>query len=152
MILDSLKNFKTYTGLHDRFAKVAEFLDKTELNTLADGRYEIDGKDVYVTIGNYALKTPEVAALEAHDNFIDIQVVIDGSEGFGWLFRENCKSPRGEMNLEKDIIFYNDRPSASVAADAGEFVIFFTDDAHAPLTDTGAERKDVRKCVFKVRN
>lgn len=151
MILDSLKNFRTYAGLHERFALVADFLEKNDLAALADGKYEIDGDNVYMKLGTYALKTPENAALEAHDNYIDIQVVVDGSEGFGWRFREQCDSPRGEMNLEKDIIFYNDRPSATVTAKDGEFVIFFTDDAHAPLTDTGLARKDVRKCVFKIK-
>ncbi len=150
MILDSLKNFKTYTGMHERFALVADFLDKTDLAAMADGKYEIDGKNVFVTVGTFALKDPAVAALEAHDNYIDIQVVVRGTEGFGWRFREECAAPRGEMNLEKDIIFFNDRPSATVTANGGEFVIFFTDDAHAPLTGTG-KPEDVRKCIFKVK-
>lgn len=151
MILDSFQNFKTYVGLHERFAIVADFLAKNDLASMEDGKYEIDGKNVFVTIGTYALKTPENAALEAHDNYIDIQGVLNGAEGFGWKWREHCTDPRGEMNLEKDIVFYNDKPSATVTATEGEFVIFFTDDAHAPLTDTGSGRQDVRKCIFKVR-
>ncbi len=151
MILDQLKNLKSYAALNPRIGQVVSFLENTDLAGLADGRYEIDGKDVYVTVGTYPLKNPADAALEAHDNYIDIQAVIDGSEGFGWRWREHCTQPRGEMNTVKDIIFYEDRPSATVTANSGEFVIFFTDDAHAPLTDTGSDRKDVRKCVFKVK-
>lgn len=41
MIHDTLKNFRRYLPLHPRFGRVADFLEKTDLNALADGRVDI---------------------------------------------------------------------------------------------------------------
>lgn len=151
MILDSTDNFGKYTCLHERFAQVAEFLARVDLVGMADGQYELDGTNLYLTVGTHALRRRQEAALEAHDNYVDIQVVISGEEGFGWRFRKECAAPRGEMDREKDIIFYDDTPSASVRAHGGQFVIFFPDDAHAPLTECGEGCGKVRKLVFKIK-
>lgn len=147
MIFDRLDNLKLYTEVHPGFAKAVAFIGQTDLAQLADGRYEIDGNDIFVTIGTYALKTPADASLEAHDNYIDIQVVVDGVEDYGWRARKSCTSPRGEIDTQKDMLFFDDLPSATFTAGAGEFCVFLPEDCHAPLTGSG----EVRKCVFKIK-
>ncbi len=147
MIVDSLANLDFYGPLNGRFAKALAYLRGVDLKALPEGKYEIDAEEVYMMISERDLKKKADAAMEAHDRYIDIQVVVDGHEGFGWKYRNECTSPRGEMNTVKDIIFYDDEPSTYFELKAGEAAIFFPDDAHAPLVGEG----HVKKCVIKVK-
>ena len=146
MIFDALSNEACYEALNPRFAKAFAYLKTVDLATIAEGKYEIDGQEVFMSVMERDLKTPEQAALEVHDKYIDIQVVIAGVESFGWKDRRACASPRGEMSVEKDILFYDDKPSTYFSLMPGEFAIFFPGDAHAPLVGDGR----IKKCVIKV--
>lgn len=147
MILDSLANLDFYGPLNGRFAKALAYLRGADLEALEEGKYEIDGEEIYMMISERELKNKADAAMEAHDRYIDIQVVITGREGFGWKDRSLCTAPRGEMNTAKDILFYDDAPTTYVELSAGQAAIFFPDDAHAPLVGEGK----VKKCVVKVK-
>jgi len=84
--------------------------------------------------------------LETHRQYIDIQYVIAGVEEMGWKSRTQCHERYGSYDAEKDIEFFSDRPDTYVTVQSGELVIFFPDDAHAPLIGTG----EVHKVVVKV--
>ena len=64
----------------------------------------------------------------------------------GWKARSRCLQPHEQYDAEKDIEFFDDVPDTYVTVLPGEFVVFFPDDAHAPLIGTGA----VHKVVIKV--
>ncbi|MFR5871384.1 MAG: YhcH/YjgK/YiaL family protein [Alistipes sp.] len=89
------------------------------------------------------------APLEAHDRYIDVQIPlrVRGEERFGWRPRERCILPRGEFDEAADIVFFDDKPSCYVSLHPGEFVVFFPEDAHAPLIGSG----NVRKAILKIR-
>ena len=146
MVFDALSNGELYNTLNPRFAKAFAYLKTIDLASLAEGKYEIDGKEIFMSVMERDLKTPEQAALEVHDKYIDIQVVVAGQESFGWKDRKACASPRGEMSAEKNILFYDDKPSTYFSLLPGEFSIFFPGDAHAPLVGHGR----IKKCVIKV--
>ena len=55
--------------------------------------------------------------------------------------------PDGEMNTEKDILFYKDPVGVTITAKPGEVITFDTDTAHAPLIGEGK----IHKAIFKVR-
>ena len=59
MIIDKIENLKNYVSLNPYFAKVVEFLEKTDLNSLENGKHEIDGKDCFVNIMDTKGKTNE---------------------------------------------------------------------------------------------
>ncbi len=65
------------------------------------------------------LKKPEEAKLEVHDAYIDVQVVVRGTESFGWSEREALRRPCGPFDAEKDIRFYDDAPPDLLHARAG---------------------------------
>lgn len=147
MILDSLANIELYNSMNKHFAKTCEYLRSVDLTTLAEGKYPIDGDNVFMLVNERDLKKPADAALEIHNEYIDIQIVVKGTEGFGWKDRALCTAPRGEYSAEKDILFYEDKPSTYFTLNGGEIAIFFPGDAHAPLVGEG----HVRKAIVKVR-
>lgn len=155
MIHDSLgRSTEKYYGLHPLFRTAFEYID-SHLDELADpasdGRHPVMGDDLFLLVGSHPLRRQEEAALEAHDRYIDLQVMIAGAENFGWAQRTACVEPRGPFDEAGDIILYNDLPTSIATALAGEFVIFFPDDAHAPLIRPEGVNGCSRKAIVKIR-
>lgn len=144
MILDSLHNAAFYNALHPRFAKAFEYF-LTHPNQ-QDGVYEVCGRDIYITYTSTALREQCGAMLEAHDRYIDIQIVLSGCETYGFASRGALRGVSGESDLDRDLLFYTDSIENMIPVNAGQLVIFFPSDAHAPLIGHGM----VRKAIIKV--
>ena len=147
MILDTLKNRERYYPLCPRLRTAFEWLDRTDVASLEVGRHEIDGSDIFVNVSELELRPRSAAALEVHNEYIDIQVVFGGQEEFGWSPRSVLRQPRAEFDGEKDIQFFEDEPQTFYTVREGEFTILMPEDAHAPMLGTG----HVRKLIFKIR-
>lgn len=147
MIIDSLANADRYFSVHPSFAKAFEYLRAQDLNALEPGKYVIEEGVLNLAVSAKDGVTADAAKFEAHDKFIDIQFVISGSEQMGWSDRSLCTSPTAEYNPEKDVIFFNDKPQMYFGLNAGQFVIFFPEDAHAPMIGEGL----IKKLVVKVK-
>nr|WP_160711897.1 YhcH/YjgK/YiaL family protein [Halodesulfovibrio sp. MK-HDV] len=80
MILDVLEHAARYESLSPYFADAFAFLRRGDLRELADGQYEIVGRSLFATVVHQKGKAVEDAKLEAHDEYIDIQFVIQGNE------------------------------------------------------------------------
>ncbi|MGE0079476.1 MAG: YhcH/YjgK/YiaL family protein [Bacteroidales bacterium] len=145
MIVAPLNEFGTYVNLHPLFERVEQALITLDFSKPGEKIY-IDGEKLIAIPSFNKTKTKEEAALEAHNRYIDIQICLQGEETMGWKNREECDSPKGEFNEEKDIIFYNDSPLNYIKVPANYFAIFFPNDAHAPLIGEGM----IKKVVFKV--
>lgn len=146
MIIDTLANADKYSGLHPRFAAAFAFLRRPGLATLPLGRHTIEGDDLFVILSRSRGRSRSEARLEAHRQYIDIQLVISGIDEMGWRPRASCGNPSVPYSPEKDIEFFDDAPETWVATPAGAFCLFFPDDAHAPLVGEG----EIHKAVVKV--
>ena len=126
MIVDTLSGSGRYDALHPRFKKAFDYA-VARMDTLAPGKYAIDGDDLYIVISEGLLRPEQEAPLEAHDRYIDVQIPlrVRGEERFGWRPRERCILPRGEFDEAADIVFFDDKPSCYVSLHPGEFVVFF---------------------------
>ena len=92
----------------------------------------------------------EEAKYEAHENYTDIQYVIDGTEVMTYAPVESLK-PDGEYNVEKDVIkFDNANSGLQVICNAGDFMIFFPWDGHKPKAANGVP-SFVKKVVVKIK-
>ena len=147
MILDTLQNRERYYAISPRLHKAFEWLDSTDINSLEVGRHDIDGDNIFVNVSELELRPRSAAALEVHNEYIDIQVVFGGEEEFGWSPRSELKSPREEFDTERDIQFFLDTPQTFYSVSEGQFTILLPEDAHAPMLGSG----HVRKLIFKVR-
>lgn len=123
------------------------FIAENDLNSLANGKHVIDGDNVYLKIVDSELRPAEKARLEVHDEYIDIQVPLSGAETYGIKPRKDCTLPVGEMDREKDIMFFSDKICETVTVEAGNTVTFAPDTAHAPLIGEGV----IHKAIFKVK-
>ncbi len=149
MIIDTIKNAPKYFSVHPLFAKAFEYINKTDLNAVEPGKYDIDGDNLKAAYSNKQGMTAEesVSKFECHDKHIDIQVCINGVETFGWKPREKCLVPNGGYNEAKDVQLYTDEPDTYFQLTNGQFVILFPEDVHAPMIGNAA----IQKLVIKVK-
>jgi len=149
MILDVLENINRYPVLNKGFAKAIEFLLSPALKEMPVGRYEIDGERVYAMIAKEPGHKKEDEQLETHEKYIDIQLVLEGTDDMGWKPRSLCKHPSCEYDQASDIRFFADEPDVWLSVRSGAFAIFFPEDAHMPLISSGTIHKVVVKVVTK---
>ncbi len=148
MILDSIKNAELYYSISPRLERAFDFIRTTDLAALEVGRHDIEGDDIFVNIMEPELKRPSDAKLEVHNVYLDIQVLITGSEeGFGWSERSDVKEPLAEFDEQKDVQFFNDKHQTIYTLRREQFTILLPEDAHAPMIGEGK----VKKAIFKVR-
>ena len=144
MVLDKLDNYITYLNLHPSFKRVFEYLRSTDLANLPVGRVSFKNETFYVNVDEVSLRPEEDAFLEAHDQYVDIQLPLRKSERMGYLPRSECKKVR-MRNDDRDFVLYNDAPSSYFEVSPGDFVVFFPQDAHAPIIGEGMTKKIVVK-------
>ncbi|HYT73576.1 MAG TPA: YhcH/YjgK/YiaL family protein [Vicinamibacterales bacterium] len=149
MVLDTLALADRYAALHPGFAEAFAFLSKTTVAALPQGRHDIAGDRIFVLIDHRDGRGRHGARLEAHRRYIDIQYTCEGMEEIGWSPLAACRPPAGGYDEAKDIAVFDDRPATWLSVPPGHFVIFFPDDAHAPLGGQGLLKKAVIKVALR---
>jgi YhcH/YjgK/YiaL family protein len=145
MIVDDLSNAERYVDLHRGFRLGFDFLTRADLAELASGKYELDGERVFALVNRDPGRGRSGARLEAHRKYIDIQFLVSGNEEIGWRPTVQCRQVAEPYDAARDIAFYADPPCAWINLPLGSFMIFYPEDAHAPLASTGQNVKAVIK-------
>ncbi len=146
MIFDVLDNAGRYYDLHKGFKLAFDFLLRPDIRDLAVGEYELDGRRVYAVVAKEEGRRKEDALLEAHVKYIDIQLVLEGTDTMGWAPVVSCKHQETAYDEEEDILFFTDAPEVWLPAERGYFAMFFPEDAHMPLISP----KGIHKVVVKI--
>jgi len=146
MIIDRIENADRYAEMHPRFRAAFDLIRDFDFDAAPDGPAEIDGERLTINVLRRDLKAPDAAKLEAHERYVDIQVMVSGNEVFGWKLTSECEQPQAPYNPDKDVILFDDAPDAHWPLLEGMFVVFFPEDAHAPMVGEGK----VEKLVVKV--
>ena len=108
MVIDTLDKLASYESLNPLFKDVVEFVKNNDLESMAPGKYPINGDDLFLNIAIAKGKTPDEAVLETHNVMIDIQIPLSCSETYGYTAA--CNLPDAEYNAELsgDIASYTD--------------------------------------------
>jgi YhcH/YjgK/YiaL family protein len=146
MIFSTLSQAERYAKLHPLFPRAFDYIRNTDLHALTVGIHTIIENQLFVIVEEAQGRSREEAKLECHRKYIDIQLVLEGTDEMGWKPLADCHNPVGDYSEERDIRFFNDPADSWVSTPANAFCIFFPDDAHAPLVSSGK----IRKCIFKV--
>ncbi len=150
-INDSVNAVEFYRQYHSNQAvwdKVFEFLKHQNLQTLAPGKYPIDGDNAYASITEGPSKEPADAKWESHRKYIDLQYVIKGEEKIEVtpIGAATITKPYDES---KDVINYTANGTYYIASPVS-FFLFFPQDAHRP--NIKVDGYDVvKKLVIKIK-
>lgn len=148
MVHDHIKYASAYFNLSPGIRLALEYLARTDLGVLAEGRHDVDGDRVYALVSDYRTRQPAETFWEAHRRHVDVQYVHAGAEriGYGDLADFRCE-PYVE---DRDLIVAHGESARHVEMRAGRFAILFPHDVHMPgLTSEAPDH--VRKVVVKVR-
>jgi YhcH/YjgK/YiaL family protein len=144
MIVDVISSTTSYTHL-PWFSKISEFLASHDLATCEPGRYDVDGDQCFVIVAD-DVQRDEVAPLEAHRAYIDVQIALRGSFDIMWAPLSSCALVTKPYDVDDDVELYGDVPATRIHVAEGTAVVLYPSDAHAPQPPSVA----VRKCIFKV--
>lgn len=148
MIFDHISQSASYAGLGPRFAKAFDFL-RTFSRETPDGRYELEGSDLFALVQTNQTKPAAEGVYEAHEAYADIHFVFQGEEVMYQSPLPFLK-PRGEFNVKDDYLLYDGADESALHLREGYFALVLPQDGHKPGCQA-AEAATVRKVVIKLR-
>ena len=149
MITDCLENWSRYFS-QAPWRVTFDYLSQLD-PAIAEGDYELQGKDIYARVMSYDTVTEDKAILEAHHKYIDIQLSLIEDERIDWFPLEGLQE-KTPYNPEKDSTHYH-RPGpapAQVMVRPGMFVVLLPTDAHMPKLITTVPHL-MKKAVVKLK-
>ncbi len=151
MILDRVENFLNYAHKNQNSILAYDFIMNDRKNPVAPGRYELDGDRCYALVQTYETAPADEKDYEAHRVYADVQYMASGEEQMFW-------APVGALTNtvphsdERDVAFFTGGADAarSFTVRAGEFAVFYPQDAHKPGCAVNDTPAGVRKIVIKI--
>lgn len=148
MIIDKLENAENYFDVVPGFKRFMQFYRDNDLESLPACKLHLDGDDLIVNINDFKGKAEEDCRMEAHREYLDIQIPMGETEMMGWKAQVDCREVTTEYNEQKDVEFYADKATAMFAVPDGHFAVFFPWDGHQPGIAPG---KQYRKIIVKAK-
>ena len=148
MIVDKIEKLKLYKEIP---SEVVQFLSELDINNIKLGKHVLSDC-IYVNIEEYNTKNIEVANFESHDKYIDIQLLLKGSENIYYASRDNL-SVKVPYDETRDIAFYSDSIQCYpyIKLDGTNFMMIYPHEAHAPQVSSGNLSQKVLKVVVKIK-
>jgi len=133
-------------------AKALQSIKKTDFELWADGEYEMDGRNLFARVNSYTTEPKEQRRPEKHFAYVDLQLMIIGSEAIGYCPLAKGMEVIEDKKTESDIVFYDKAIKENfVTLRAGDFAIFFPWEAHRPNCNCGDIALPVKKVVVKIK-
>ena len=147
MIIDKLANAEKYSGLGPRVKAAFDYLLDTDLERLADGKYELDGDRLFALAFRYTSQPRGAGTWEAHRRYADLQYIVRGEERMGVALEGRLVEK--PYDASRDCLFLSGECGDIVTVRAGEFAIFWPGEAHMPNLAVDAPAS-VSKVVVKI--
>ena len=150
MILTTVTALNRYKSLNPLFPKAFEALEALAAAPYEKGRHEVDGDKIYVNAAEYDTRPADVSGMEHHKRYIDVMWMVSGEEIIGVCDTADLTeftmpySKKDDAALAKLVPVYTE-----VKIAAGDVVILFPEDAHAPSMQLEGV-SHVQKLIAKV--
>ncbi|MCD8023779.1 MAG: YhcH/YjgK/YiaL family protein [Lachnospiraceae bacterium] len=144
MIIDHIDHLMEYESLLPNLKKGLDAIHA--MPNLELGRYEFDGG--YFMVQQGQTKPIAEGTYEAHRNYIDVQIILEGSEEVAW---EDVRALQTVIpySPEKDAERFSGEHEHVMKISKGMFYAAFPRDAHQPVAHT-AEPQTFSKIVLKL--
>ena len=147
MILDTIDRIGIYESISPFMEQVMKFLEETNLSTLAPGKINLQGDDLFVNVNKHKAQSRTEVPIEVHREYIDIQIPLSGNEEMGFVSGSFLSEARIPYSSDNDVAFYPGLCDTYVNVRQGMFTVFFPGEGHAPaITEKG-----ITKLVIKIR-
>ena len=150
MIISSLTSPHFKVGLPKAIAEVCDYLNTLDLNALENGRHDINDQ-IYMNVMEPETADPSSKKAELHHEYLDVQVLIRGTE--------NIEVGATYPNLSK-YEDYNEADDYQLCADIDDkftvtmkpkmFAVFYPYEPHKPCCVVNGKTEKIKKLVVKV--
>lgn len=131
--------------------------NREKILSLENGSYDVDYNGIKMNVGKYFTKKENDKFWESHKRYLDVQIMIDGSERVTFNDIRNMKEK--SFDLERDLVILEGNKLFDIVIENGDVLVFFPNDVHKPeldILDSENEeecenkKKIVTKVVFKI--
>lgn len=147
MIFGNVKHEKTYSKIEEDILKCIDYVKSNSLISHEKGTYEIDGKNLFVNIVEYETSEREDRFWEAHKQYIDVHIMLDGCERIDINFIENLEQK--EYQEKDDFLPLDGEANGYVELRKDDFLVCYPEDAHMTAIKVNENQK-IKKAIFKV--
>lgn len=144
MIIDKLDNIRMYGGLLNHLENGLQAMEALRIPEV--GRYDFDGG--YFMVQKGTTKPLTEGTFEAHRKYVDIQIILEGSEEVAWQDITDLATSI-EYNPEKDAERLTGKLDHVIKISEGMFYAAFPHDGHKPVSHT-TEQQSFTKIVMKL--
>lgn len=148
MIFGNIHNLKEVPFLEEKVKECFEYAKSHNLVSYEEGSHEIDGERLFVNIVEYTTTKPEERFWEAHKNYLDVHVMLQGTEQIDLNFIQNMDVK--EFVEKDDFLLMDGDKNSSVILRDGDFLICYPSDGHRTAVAV-QEPEKIKKAIFKVR-
>lgn len=135
--------------------EAAELIDAflgTVYSGMTTGERPLKGDEIFAKILQYETSAENNNMVEAHNQYVDIQFLLSGSEKIKVYDRERLDT-RTPYSSASDCEFFFPAEEAqlnTVLLKPGYFTVLFPDDAHLAALNPGNEVVSINKIVIKI--
>ncbi|WP_114909500.1 N-acetylneuraminate anomerase [Haemophilus haemolyticus] len=150
MIISSLTSPNFKVGLPKVIAEVCDYLNTLDLNALENGRHDINDQ-IYMNVMEPETAEPSSKKAELHHEYLDVQVLIRGTE--------NIEVGANYPDLSQ-YESYNEADDYQLCADIDDkftvtmkpkmFAVFYPYEPHKPCCVVNGKTEKIKKLVVKV--
>ena len=131
--------------------------NREKILSLENGSYDIGYNGIKMNVGKYFTKKENDKFWESHKRYLDVQIMIDGSERV--VFNDIRNMKEKSFDPERDLVILEGNKLFDIVIENGDVLVFFPNDVHKPeldILDSENEeecenkKKIVTKVVFKI--
>lgn len=148
MIFGNIDHLEEFPFLEEQIKECFEYAKSNDLASYEKGSHEIDGERLFVNIVEYTTTAAEERFWEAHKNYLDVHVMIHGTEQIDLNFIQNMNVK--EFVEKDDFLPMEGDKNSSVILRDGDFLICYPSDGHRTAVAVDGPEK-IKKAIFKVR-
>ena len=148
MIFGNVKKLDEFDFLDDAIKECFEYARSHDLANYEKGAHEIDGKRLFVNIVEYTTTTPDKRFWEAHRDYLDVHLMLNGMEQIDLNFINNMMQKT--FVPEEDFLPLQGEPNSHVVLKNGDFLVCYPNDGHRTAVQV-EKPQNIKKAIFKVK-
>lgn len=147
MIFGNIKDFKDFAYLEENIKTCFEYANIHRLIDYEKGSYPIYHNDLFVNIVEYETTTAEKRFWEAHRQYLDLHLMLEGTEQIDINFIDNMEQK--EFVEKDDFLPLEGNPKGHVILEKDDFLICYPKDAHKTAIAVETPTT-IKKAIFKI--
>ena len=148
MVFGNIRDEKEYLWLEEDVKKCFEYARNNDLLNFETGCHKIDGDDLFVNVVEYETTTAENRFWEAHREYLDLHLMLRGTERIDVNFIDNMEQK--EYVPKDDFLPLFGEPNSCAVLEEGDFLLVYPKDAHRTAVQVKEPAK-LKKAIFKIK-